>query len=209
MLIIYSMKKKEVVLDLIIAILVFWTWGRMMFKTSDTALTATGIRSLKYFTVQSNLLVGISCLINILYRNGKKPNWLQWLNVISLVGILVTFFTVIFFLGPVFGYQIMYMGVSFWFHLVIPVMYFIVYMFVYDKETIEDKYNYLVLLPVGLYGIFYVGNILINGIGEWPKSNDWYGFMMWGYPGLVAIFAVILCACLFMGKVVRKLKKRD
>ena len=36
------------------------------------------------------------------------------------------------------------------------------------------------------------GTILINGKGKWPDSNDWYGFMNWGFGPALIIFAVII-----------------
>ena len=37
-----------------------------------------------------------------------------------------------------------------------------------------------------MYAVYYVLNMVINGIGEWPATNDWYGFLNWGIgPGAV------------------------
>jgi len=46
--------------------------------------------------------------------------------------------------------------------------------------------------PALVYGACYLANILINGRGEWPNSNDWYGFMNWGFGVSIVIFAVIV-----------------
>ena len=29
-------------------------------------------------------------------------------------------------------------------------------------------------------------------MATWPETNDWYGFLNWGYPIGIAIFAVIV-----------------
>ena len=64
------------------------------------------------------------------------------------------------------------------------------------------KYTFIAAIPSLIYGNFYLANCLINGVGEWPETNDWYGFLNWGYPVGIAIFAGVVLmnwgiACLF------------
>jgi hypothetical protein len=54
------------------------------------------------------------------------------------------------------------------------------------------KKTLITALPSLLYGLGYLINILINGIGEGRNSNDWYGFLTWGYGTGFLIFALIL-----------------
>ena len=58
-----------------------------------------------------------------------------------------------------------------------------------------------------IYGAFYLGNNLINGIGEWPDTNDWYFFLAWGYPVGILIFAVTCAVTWLLGLMMRKLHK--
>lgn len=60
------------------------------------------------------------------------------------------------------------------------------------KKKIPFKYTVLSGLPALVYGAFYLANVLINGIGKWPDTNDWYGFLNWGYPVGIVIFAAIV-----------------
>jgi hypothetical protein len=62
------------------------------------------------------------------------------------------------------------------------------------------------LSPV-IYGVFYLGNNIINGIGEWPDTNDWYFFLAWGYPVGILIFAVICGVIWLLGLAMRKLHR--
>ena len=48
------------------------------------------------------------------------------------------------------------------------------------------------MLPVFVYGIFYLINILRNGTGRWPDPADFYGFTRWGLPAGMVIFTVIM-----------------
>lgn len=63
-------------------------------------------------------------------------------------------------------------------------------------------------MPMFIYGLFYVGNIFINGVGSWPNINDWYGFFTWGYTGGVVVFVVISLATYFMGYVIKKINNK-
>ena len=56
-------------------------------------------------------------------------------------------------------------------------------------------------------GAGYLLNNIINGIGEWPDTNDWYSFLTWGYPAGIAIFAVICAVTWLLGLAMRKLQK--
>ena len=38
-----------------------------------------------------------------------------------------------------------------------------------------------------LYSVGYLGNVLIQGPGEWPNRHDFYGFLLWGWPIGIAI----------------------
>ena len=89
-------------------------------------------------------------------------------------------------------------------HLLTPVVAIAEIIFLSDfRYTRKD--NRLVVLSPLIYGIFYLGNNIINGIGEWPDTNDCYLFLTWGYPVGVLIFAVICVVTWLLGLVMRKL----
>ena len=58
-----------------------------------------------------------------------------------------------------------------------------------------------------VYGAVYLANIGINGIGEWPETNDWYLFLSWGYPTGILIFAIICLVTWLIGLMMRKLNR--
>ena len=88
------------------------------------------------------------------------------------------------------------------FHLLLPVTAMIEFIFIRRKK-IPFKFTVFAAIPTLLYGIGYLLNILINGIGgPWPDTNDFYGFLNWGWPVGIAIFTGIpltafAVACLF------------
>ena len=48
------------------------------------------------------------------------------------------------------------------------------------------------MIPMLLYGAGYSLNLLINGIGAWPHTNDWYGFARGGMASAAMVFVIIL-----------------
>ncbi len=192
--------KKRKIFNIVLFIIVLVNWLRMVFVFSGTALTTKGLGSLKYFTVLSNLFEGIACLI-WLYSGNERIKYA------AAVSVTLTFVVVITFLGPLFGYLAMFRGVSFWMHLIVPIGALLEILF-WNRETFNKKDNLLAVLPMGLYGLYYMANNIINGIGQWPKTNDWYGFLRWGYPIGFMFYFVILLVTFLIGLAIRKIKDR-
>lgn len=187
-------------LNVFIFVIVIINWIRMMLGLSNTGLASSGLRSLKYFTVLSNLFEAYASMM-WLYKKDEK------LKYIASVSLSLTFITVVLFLGPLFGYRIMFIGSNFWFHLIVPIIAVMEVIFL-SKYTISKKDNLFALMPMFIYGLFYVGNIFINGVGSWPNINDWYGFFTWGYTGGVVVFFVISLATYFMGYVIKRINNK-
>ena len=114
---------------------------------------------------------------------------------------------VVWLINGLFGYIPMFTGVSFWMHLVVPVAALLEVLF-WSKEKFSKKDNFIACIPLGLYGVFYIGNNLINGRGQWPHTNDWYAFLTWGYPIGFLLFAAIVAVAYLIGLFIRKVRER-
>ena len=187
------MRRKLVfLLELLIALVVPGAWLLMVFHAHSGPFTATGIRSLRYFTVLSNLFAGLSGLVYVIAAVRKRVTArVLRLNLMSTAAVAVTFFTVFCFLGPLYGYRNMLQGPNLWFHLLIPLMAMLGFSLMGGEPLPRRAALTPVLCPL-LYGLVYYLNICINGIGAWPKTNDWYGFLNWGTPVGFVIFGFIL-----------------
>ena len=195
-------------LNIVIAAAVFGAWLHMALKAGGM-LSSAGIGSLKYFTVLSNMFEGIACLLWLAFCRGKGGNshWTERLKYVAAVSVFVTLAGVMLFFGPLYGYRNMLGGANLWFHLLVPVA-AILEQILLSGYAASKRDSLLAGLPALLYGLVYLVNLLLNGVGEEPFSNDWYGFLLWGWGAGFAIFAAIVLLSLGLGWILRKNGKK-
>ena len=197
--------RKYVNIFLVIAVLGSWI---AIFVSASGTLMQNGLNSMKYFTVLSNLLEGFASAVWLVSsrKNGKASSRAELLKYIAAAAVGLTCVVVLTFLGPLYGYPAMFKGGSLFMHLLTPLIAIAEIVFLSDV-TYTRKDNRLVMLSPLVYGAFYLGNNVINGIGEWPDTNDWYLFLTWGYPVGILIFAVICVVIWLLGFAMRKLHR--
>lgn len=190
-----SRAKAAAILNILIIIeAVIGTVLMLFFRDGDALLASSGVENLKYFTVLSNEfcgLVAVWALIRTVRR--KAPPMLLKLTAAAAVGL--TFLTVAGFLGPLYGHRFMYKNANLFFHLILPLTAMAEYVLLpAPKGGVPFKWTFVTMIPVFLYGTVYLMNILVNGTGVWPHTNDFYGFMNWGLAAGLVIFAGIMLA---------------
>ncbi len=216
--------------NILLAVLVFGSWFSVFFFGTGS-LVRNGLGSLKYFTMLSNIFVGVMAVawlvsiqkgagagksgIEIAAESGNEsetaPGFrasdrVEIIKYIAAASVGLTCATVLFFLGPIYGYPAMFEGFNLPLHLINPVVAILEIIFLSDvKYTRRD--NLLVIIPPFLYGLGYIANILINGMGQWPDTNDWYFFFHWGYPVGALIYVVLLTVTWLIGLLIRKLQR--
>jgi hypothetical protein len=138
--------------------------------------------------VQSTLCI-YTLSLHALFYEGKPT---KVLKLMSAAATGLTFTVVVLFLGPVYGYGRMYKNANLFFHLIVPLIAMVDYIFLPDTRK-EMKWKILSAALTLLYGFGYVLNILINGKGgRYPNNNDFYFFLRWGWGVAILIFAVIV-----------------
>ena len=171
------------------------------FMTNEGVLEIPGVNALQFFTVDSNLLLGISSIIMVVYEvlllNGKItsiPKYVYLFKFISTVATTLTMMTVVVLLGPIAptGYFSLFINSNFFFHLVSPLLGVISYVFFENHNLMNKKEILYGLLPTFLYGIYYTTNVLIHmENGKVPPANDWYGFAQGGVVSII-IYVVLM-----------------
>ena len=181
-------------LNIVIALASIGAWLVMVFSNGGM-LTDTGL------TVLSNIFEGTACIIWI--AAGKEASEAaEKIKYMATVSVALTFMTVMVFLGPLYGYPEMLSGVNFYLHLVVPVLALFECIFL-SRTIYTRRDNLIAVVPMLIYGTLYLANNLINGTGEWPDTNDWYGFLNWGLPMGLIIFAGLCLITWLAGALIR------
>lgn len=192
-----TVNKTKISLILNYLIFIFVVIGTIIMFTGykitylkEPVLETTGLGVFKFFTVDSNIFVGI---IAILFAHQERklllgkikeiPIYYYILKFVATVSVCLTFLVVFLYLGKIAegGIMSLLQNSNLFFHLIVPLLSII--SFVFFERTNKIKFSYVIsgLIPVLLYGIYYIINILIhmeNGV-VLPKY-DWYWFAQKG-----------------------------
>lgn len=193
--------KISFVLNIIIFVLVVFATISMLvgfkFMGEELVLTATKMEAFKFFTVDSNILMGITSLIfaileyRIITKKEKKiSSKLYTLKLVSTVGVMLTFLVTTCYLAPflVDNFFILFKNSNLFFHFIIPVISLITFVF-FEHADIKFKDTFWGVLPVSLYAIFYILNILTHiENGKVLPQYDWYFFAQGGLIQTIIVF---------------------
>lgn len=202
------MKKKIAIIieSLIVVLVIIGTIIMFNGAADETGLTSSGLYNLKYFTVLSNELCGIIIFIDLIRKCMGKNVVSRYLKYMAATSVGLTFAIIAFFLQPMYRELNMYKGGNLFFHLIVPLLAMVEFV-VFEKESREEKislrYTFIAAIPSVIYGFGYLINILINGRGVWPDTNDWYGFLNWGFPVGFGIFAGVVIINWIMALIIR------
>ncbi len=182
----------------------------MFRRGSGMLFTRHGFASLRYYTTLSNIFAGLVSALTILYllRNTGEllPSWLGFLKNASAVSVGLTFFVVLFFLGPRHGYGPLFKGELFCLHAAGPILTIVSFLISRSFPPLRSGASFSAVLPTLLYGTGYAANILKNGLGEGENTNDWYGFAVKGIRTIPAVFLIILVLTWGLALALLKLK---
>ncbi|MCR5808352.1 MAG: hypothetical protein K6G56_02190 [Clostridiales bacterium] len=141
-----------------------------------------GIRTFCMFTVDSNILAGLTMLLCIPYtidglRTGyyHLPDWIVVLMHIAVTAVSLTFLVSLCILAPVKGFVLIFTGSRFFLHGVCPVLSIVTFCCFIKSHLIRLKESFLALIPVFIYAMVYL--VMVVFIGEDKGGwNDFYGF---------------------------------
>ncbi len=149
---------------------------------------------LRYFTTLSNLFCAAASLAVASARLwGAVPPSVLVLKFIGTAAVSVTLLTVMLFLGPfVYDFKLLLTGPDFWLHLICPLL-AIFSLLLWDKPDVSFGFALLGVLPVLLYGGYYLYHVILAPPGK--RWVDFYGFNRKGkWP--VSYVLMVLCAFL-------------
>ena len=129
-----------------------------------------GKKSLRFFTILSNLFCAVSALLLVL----SSSYWAWLLKYVGTVAVTVTLLTVLFFLGPHYGYKVLFSGPDLWLHLICPLLALFAWL-AWDRVPIPPLLSLIGVIPVLLYGLLYLHKVVFAKAWE-----DFYGFNQGG-----------------------------
>lgn len=186
-----------IVLLTIIASIIMFT-GIKFMAGSDIVLESTKIGMFKFFTVDSNILMGITSGIFIFYsikalknKEYEIPKSIYLLKLVSTTAVTITFLVVFCYLGQISrgGIRSTLLNSNLFFHLFIPVLSIISFIFFERNDKLSAKNALTGILPTLIYGTFYLINVLIHTQnGKVSPIYDWYWFVQSGVSTAIIVF---------------------
>ena len=194
--------KISLIINIIITILVIlasiFMFTGIKFMPGNTLLEVSKISMLKFYTVDSNILIGISSLIFIIYefkllkqKIKEIPNKIYIFKFVATSAITLTFLITAIFLSPQYGFYAMYNNNNLFFHLIIPLLSIITYI---RYEHHLNKYSYALygIIPMFIYSIYYSSRVLIHlNDGGLTFKYDFYGFLQGNLNNIYIVIPVI------------------
>ncbi len=171
----------------------------IMWNTKDpNTLSAGKWGSLKFFTVQSNILMAIGCVVSLFYlifKKDKYPLWVIALKISGLISVTITFMTTMLYLAPLMGLLAVLKGANLFFHLIVPLIAIAHYCLLEPKIKYPAWFLVFGASPVTIYGIAYLINVVVHNDFGNAKGADWYMFGAKGIgPGIGVLLGLIAIA---------------
>ena len=189
------------IMNLLTFVLVCYCLAVFFTRGGEGNMQVFGKYCFMFFTVDSNILAALAALILAcvqlrgLLGGGKVvPPWIMALKYVGTVAVSVTFFTVVCFLGPVFGFRGMFAGNNFFLHLICPLLAFVSCFLLEERPPLRFRATFLGLLPTFVYGVVYIVMVVFRR--AW---YDFYGFNMGGFWYLSAALMLIATYVLALG----------
>ena len=180
----------------------------------EPVLESTSLGMFRFFTVDSNIFMGIVSLLFLfgLYKYKENiPKLFYILKLMGTCGVMLTFLVVFLYLGPISkdGIISMLQNSNLFFHLFIPVFSFITFAFFEKTEKLLFKDTLYGLVPCFIYSIYYTINVLIHmEDGKVSPIYDWYWFVQNGIWMVFFVAPMILGISYLISLILWRLNKK-
>lgn len=170
-------------------------------------MQAPGFVCFRYFTVNSNVLAAVSVLFVLpwsframLGSNRAMKHRVLIFKYVAVCATTLTMLTVLFLLGPKYGYGAMFEGNNLYMHLITPLLVLLSLVCTENKGNIFFRETLYGLIPTVIYGVVYGIEVLV--LKNW---EDFYGFNAGGKWYI--FFPVMLAASYLICVIVRTLHR--
>lgn len=204
------MKDKKIKISLILNIIIvasviFATvamFTGFKFMDGKNLLESTKLGMFRFFTVDSNLVMGIIAIIFIIkeieFLRGKIeyiPTIMYILKLIGTVAVSLTFVVTFGYLAQIAegGALALIQNSNLFFHLLVPVFSIITFAFFEKTDKLKFRYSFLGVSSALIYAIYYLTNVLTHlENGKVSSEYDFYWFVQGGIWQIFVILPLIL-----------------
>ena len=213
------MKKKiALILNSIITILTIFAsiimfTGIKITHGAEPVLETTKLEMFKFFTVDSNMLMGLTALLFTIIQITKKEitKNMYRLNLMATTSVGLTFLVVFTYLGQISpgGIKSMLQNSNLFFHLIIPVLSIINFTIFEGTNKLKIKDTLYGIIPTVIYAALYVTNLLLHvENGTVSPIYDWYWFVQNGIKYAIIVAPMIILISYIISLILWKLNKR-
>ena len=211
------MKRKSLILNTIILLLTIFAsilmfTGIKLTHGAEPILETTKLGMFKFFTVDSNIFMGLTSLIFIIYtiKDKEIPKTLYRLKLMATTSVTLTLTVVFLYLGPISedGIISLLQNSNLFFHLIIPLLSIITFI-KYEKSTLEKKDIKYGIIPTIIYALLYLINVILHiENGKVSPIYDWYWFVQNGIKTTIIIAPTIILISYIISLILYKLNKK-
>ena len=155
------------------------------FMGKKGEMEALGNEMFRYFTIDSNILMGICSLVMAIaetmvilgYSNELSPV-IYTVKLMGTSAVMLTLLVTTFFLVPQFKNPIvLFYNSNLFFHAVVPILAFVSFVFVENGINLPLSSSIIGALPTMIYAVYYVEEIYRHlDNGRVDKYYDFYNF---------------------------------
>jgi len=172
-----------VAMELFALAAMYFRWD-FMGKAGE--LEGPGKRMFRYFTIDSNILLGLCSLIMAVAEirvlsgtSASLPAWVYGVKLMGTTAVMLTFLVTVCFLVPQFEKPMsLFYNSNLFLHLIVPLLAAVSFVFTEPTDVLPFGAAAVGVLPTVLYGIYYVGQIFTHlADGKPDKKYDFYNFL--------------------------------
>lgn len=213
------MKRKSLILNILITLLTIFAsiimfTGIKITHGAEPLLEISKIEMFKFFTVDSNIFIGIISLLFAIkeIKNEEITKNMYRLKLMSTTAVTLTFIIVFTYLGPISkdGIKSMLQNSNLFFHLIIPVL-SIINLTLFEKtDKLKRKDTLYGIIPTVIYALFYLTNILIHvENGKVSPIYDWYWFVQGGLKTAIIVAPTIILITYIISLILWKINRKE
>lgn len=213
------MKRKSLILNILITLLTIFAsiimfTGIKITHGAEPLLEISKIEMFKFFTVDSNIFIGIISLLFAIkeIKNEEITKNMYRLKLMSTTAVTLTFIVVFIYLGPISkdGIKSMLQNSNLFFHLIIPVL-SIINLTLFEKtDKLKRKDTLYGIIPTVIYALFYLTNILIHvENGKVSPIYDWYWFVQGGLKTAIIVAPTIILITYIISLILWKINRKE